>query len=218
MKHKAGIYAILILSLCSGTAAGQFTREIPDTISGSSDEKLDSLQAQVARNSLGKLLDDFVFVTKLDTASVGRGAVKSEDPYIPYLGRFIRHVEIYRFNVFSDTEVGADNPDVPGFIRAIEWIHKDTRISKISSYLLFEEGDPVDRRHVLEDVLDPVEPGDPPGHVLAARAEEAQQAAAASAREPTSDGVRRGHVISIQGDDIFVDLGGKSQGLLQSGN
>ena len=144
MKHKAGIYAILILSLCSGTAAGQFTREMPDTISGSSEEKVDSLQAHVQRNSLGGLLADYVFVTKLDTAGVGRGALKSEGPFIPYVGRFIRHVEIYRFNIFSDTEVKAGNPDSPSLVRAIEWIHIDTRVSKIAAFLLFEEGDPVD--------------------------------------------------------------------------
>ncbi len=105
---------------------------------------MDSLQAQVERNSLGRLLSDYIFTTRLDPASVGTGAVKSEDPYLPYLGKFIRHIEIYRFNVFSDTEVGADNPDVPGFIRVIEWIHIDTRMSKIAAFLLFEEGDPVD--------------------------------------------------------------------------
>jgi small subunit ribosomal protein S1 len=33
-------------------------------------------------------------------------------------------------------------------------------------------------------------------------------------REPSESGVRRGKVIAIQGDDIFVDMGGKSQGIL----
>ncbi len=32
--------------------------------------------------------------------------------------------------------------------------------------------------------------------------------------KPTGEGVRLGQVISIQGDDIFVDMGGKSQGIL----
>jgi len=31
---------------------------------------------------------------------------------------------------------------------------------------------------------------------------------------PAGKGVRKGHVVSIQGDDIFVDLGGRSEGLL----
>jgi hypothetical protein len=144
MKFMAGISAVLILMLSAETASGQFTREIPDTIPASSGEKVDSLQAQVERNSLGRMLDDYIFVTKIDTARVGRGAVKSEAPFIPYVGRFIRHVEIYRYNIFSDVEVGADNQDSPGFVRALEWIHLDTRISKISGFLLFEEGDPVD--------------------------------------------------------------------------
>lgn len=33
-------------------------------------------------------------------------------------------------------------------------------------------------------------------------------------REPSESGVRRGKVIAIQGDDIFVDMGAKSQGIL----
>jgi hypothetical protein len=144
MKFSAGIYTTLILSLCAGTAYGQFTREIPDTIKTTSQEDLDSLQSQVARNSLGRHLSDYVFVTKMDTARVGRGAMKSEDPFVPYVGRFIRHVEIYRYNIFSDIEVATDNSDTPGFVRALEWIHIDTRINKIAGFLLFEEGDPVD--------------------------------------------------------------------------
>ncbi len=32
--------------------------------------------------------------------------------------------------------------------------------------------------------------------------------------EPAAEGVRRGTVIAVQGDDIFVDMGGKSQGVL----
>jgi len=144
MKIRTGIYTFIILSLLTGSAAGRFTKEIPDTISSSSQESLDSLQNQIERNSLGGLLSDYVFMTKLDTASVGRGAMKSEDPFIPYVGRFIRHVEIYRYDIFSDTEVGADNSGSPGFVRALEWIHVDTRINKIAGFLLFEEGDPVD--------------------------------------------------------------------------
>ncbi len=144
MKPKIGIYVILLLTLCAGTAAGQFTREIPDTIKSKSQEDLDSLQTQVERNSLGRYLADYVFVTKIDTARVGRNAVKSEDPFVPYVGRFIRHVEIYRYDIFSDTEVGTDNSESPGFVRALEWIHVDTRIGKIAGFLLFEEGDPVD--------------------------------------------------------------------------
>ena len=31
---------------------------------------------------------------------------------------------------------------------------------------------------------------------------------------PVGDGVRRGRVIAINGDDIFVDVGGRSEGLL----
>ena len=144
MKRKAGIYAILILVLCSGTATGQLSNEMPDTIKASSQESIDSLQTQVGRNSLGRHLSDYVFVTKLDTASVDRGTQKSEDPYIPYLGKFIRHVNIYRYDIFSDTEVGTENSDSPGFVRALEWIHLDTRISKIAGFLFFKEGDPVD--------------------------------------------------------------------------
>ncbi len=144
MKCKVGIYTIMILALCTGTASGQFSREIPDTISSSSEERMDSLQNQIARNSLGNLLSDYVFVTKIDTATVGRGAVKSEDPFIPYVGKYIRHIDIFRFNIFSDTEVGTAYPDGPWLIRAIDRIHIDTRESKISGFLLFEEGDPVD--------------------------------------------------------------------------
>ena len=144
MNHKVAIFTILVLALCSGSAAGQFTREIPDTIKAASREGLDSLQSQVERNSLGRYLADYVFVTMADTASVGRNAVRSEDPFIPYVGRFIRYIEIYRYDIFSDTEVGSDDPDSPGFVRALEWIHLDTKISKISGFLLFEEGDPVD--------------------------------------------------------------------------
>jgi len=144
MRFRTAIYTILILALCAGTAAGQFSREIPDTIKASSQESMDSLQTQVGRNSLGRHLSDFVFVTKLDSADVGRGAMKSEDPYIPYLGKFIRHVYIYRYEIFSDTEVGTNNSGSPGFVRALEWIHIDTRVSKIAGFLLFEEGDPVD--------------------------------------------------------------------------
>ncbi len=144
MKRKICIITILILALCAGTAAGQFSREIPDTIKAASRESIDSLQTQIGRNSLGRHLADYVFVTKLDTASVGRGTQKSEDPYIPYVGRFIRHVEIYRYDIFSDTEVGTNNSTSPGFVRAIEWIHIDTKISKIAGFLLFEEGDPID--------------------------------------------------------------------------
>ncbi len=144
MKLRTGIYTFVILFLLTGTAAGQFTKEIPDTISSSSQESLDSLQSQVARNSFGGLLDDYVFMTKIDTASVGRKAVKSEDPYVPFVGRFIRHVEIFRYNIFSDIEVETDDSDSPGLIKALEWIHIDTRESKIAGFFLFEEGDPVD--------------------------------------------------------------------------
>ena len=144
MKRRAGIYTILILALCAGQAAGQFSRDIPDTIKASSQESLDSLQTQVERNSLGRHLSDYVFVTKLDTASVGRGTMKSEDPYIPYVGRFIRHVYILKYEIFSDTEVGTDNSGSPALVRALEWIHIDTRASKIAGFMLFEEGDPVD--------------------------------------------------------------------------
>jgi len=44
-------------------------------------------------------------------------------------------------------------------------------------------------------------------------AEEAAKKSPPGAPAPTK-GVRRGKVISIQGDDIFVDMGGKSQGIL----
>jgi small subunit ribosomal protein S1 len=40
------------------------------------------------------------------------------------------------------------------------------------------------------------------------------QAPTASRLRVDPDGVRRGEVVAVQGDDIFVDLGGKSQGLL----
>ncbi len=143
MRCRTFIYTILILSFCAGSAAGQFSRDIPDTIKASSQESLDSLLTQIGRNSLGRHLSDYVFVTKLDTADVGRGTMKSEDPYIPYLGKFIRHIHIYRYEIFSDIEVGTDNSGSPGLIRALESIHVDTRISKIAGFLLFEEGDPV---------------------------------------------------------------------------
>ncbi len=47
-------------------------------------------------------------------------------------------------------------------------------------------------------------------------AEEAAQSEAATGEElsASGEGVRRGRVIAIQGDDIFVDMGGKSQGYL----
>jgi len=45
-------------------------------------------------------------------------------------------------------------------------------------------------------------------------AEEGRTAATSPTGEPVGQGVRRGTVIAIQGDDVFVDLGGKSQGLL----
>jgi len=50
----------------------------------------------------------------------------------------------------------------------------------------------------LEDILD---------------AEQAEQAGQAPAAEGDSD-VKRGTVIAVQGDDIFVDMGGKSEGVL----
>jgi hypothetical protein len=143
MKRRAAIYIFLVPALFTGTASARFTREIPDTIKAASSESLDSLQNQMERNSFGRYLSDYVFVTKMDTASVGRGAVKSESPFVPYVGRFIRHIEIYRYDIFSDTEAGADNSGSPALIRALEWIHLDTKISKIARFLLFEEGDPV---------------------------------------------------------------------------
>ena len=144
MNGKTATYTILLLALCVRTASAQFTREIPDTIKSSSRKDMDSLQGQVERNSLGRHLSDYVFVAKIDTASVGRGTLKSEDPFVPYVGRFIRHIEIYRYDIFSDTEVGTENSGSPGFVRALEWIHLDTRIGKIAGFLLFNEGDPVD--------------------------------------------------------------------------
>lgn len=51
----------------------------------------------------------------------------------------------------------------------------------------------------LEDLMDATEPA---------------SEAAAQAAAPSATGLRRGTVISIQGDDIFVDMGGKSQGYL----
>lgn len=53
----------------------------------------------------------------------------------------------------------------------------------------------------LEDLLDQ-------------EAQEAKDKDAAEGKPAKGAGVRRGVVIDIQGDDIFVDLGGKSQGLL----
>jgi small subunit ribosomal protein S1 len=44
--------------------------------------------------------------------------------------------------------------------------------------------------------------------------DKAAEAPAAGRLRVGADGVRRGKVVAIQGDDIFVDLGGKSQGLL----
>lgn len=124
-------------------ADGPYADQVYDTISAKSEEKMDSLQVQMERNSLGGLLSDYIFTTRLDPASVGTGAVKSEDPYLPYLGKFIRHIEIFRYNILSDTEVGTAYPDGPGLVRAIDRIHIDTRESKIAAFLLFEEGDPV---------------------------------------------------------------------------
>jgi small subunit ribosomal protein S1 len=37
------------------------------------------------------------------------------------------------------------------------------------------------------------------------------------AEKPAAPGIKRGKVIAIQGDDIFVDMGGKSQGILPAG-
>ena len=45
-------------------------------------------------------------------------------------------------------------------------------------------------------------------------AETASPPPAGSPDSPSVEGVRRGRVIAIQGDDIFVDMGGKSQGFL----
>ena len=62
----------------------------------------------------------------------------------------------------------------------------------------------------LEDMIDAEE-----AEKNATRAAAAAASAAASGKSvATSPGVRRGRVIAIHGDDIFVDVGGKSQGLL----
>ncbi|HUT57542.1 MAG TPA: S1 RNA-binding domain-containing protein [Phycisphaerae bacterium] len=45
-------------------------------------------------------------------------------------------------------------------------------------------------------------------------AEERGRSSAAGARAGAAEGVRRGRVVAIQGDDIFVELGGKDQGVL----
>lgn len=152
MKRTAGILSISAAAILLGASAGAspaatvgpYTDQVHDTISAKSTEKMDSLQAQVERNALGGLLSDFIFTTRLDPASVGTGALKSEDPYLPYIGKFIRHIEIFRYNILSDIEVGTANPDGPWLVRAIDRIHIDTKVNKIAAFLLFEEGDPVD--------------------------------------------------------------------------
>lgn len=48
-------------------------------------------------------------------------------------------------------------------------------------------------------------------------AEERGRDSAVGARTGTGEGVRTGRVVAIQGDDIFVEMGGKSQGLLPAG-
>lgn len=45
-------------------------------------------------------------------------------------------------------------------------------------------------------------------------AETAKPSGNLSGEAPSAEGVRRGKIIAIQGDDIFVELGGKSQGFL----
>ncbi len=152
MKRTAGILSISAAAILLGASAGAspaatfgpYTEQVHDTISAKSAEKMDSLQAQVERNALGGLLSDFIFTTRLDPASVGTEAMKSEDPYLPYIGKFIRHIEIFRYNILSDIEVGTAFPDGPRLVRAIDRIHIDTRESKIAAFFLFEEGDPVD--------------------------------------------------------------------------
>lgn len=62
----------------------------------------------------------------------------------------------------------------------------------------------------LEDMIDAEE-----AQKNANRAAAAAAASAASGKEPpVARNLKRGKVIAIHGDDIFVDLGGKSQGLL----
>jgi hypothetical protein len=151
MKVAAIITSILVAALLQGpplkeAVAGAYspTDHLPDTISAASRERIDSLQAQVERNSLGRLLSDYIFAAKLDTAQVGRDAVKSEDPYIPFVGKFIRHIELYRYNILSDTEVGTRYEELPKLVRLVDWMHIDTKVGKIAGFLLFEEGEPVD--------------------------------------------------------------------------
>jgi hypothetical protein len=150
MKNGLIAYTILALSLCGGPASGRLKEEAPDSISSKSAGKADSLETQNKRNALGRLLSDHLLAAKIDTAQVGQRSVRSEDQYMAYKGRFIRKIEIYRYNIFSDTEVGSKSPGGNPLIRAIEWTHIDTRRSKVASYLLFRKGDPVDPQAISD--------------------------------------------------------------------
>jgi hypothetical protein len=146
MCRTSAIYALtaisLLLAVCPAT--GQEVEIISDTLSAASQERIDSLQASFERNRIGKLLADYIFVTRLDQTGASGDAMKSEDPFVAHVGKFIREIEIYRINILSDTRVGTKNPELPALVRGIEHIHVDTRESKIASFLLFEEGDGVD--------------------------------------------------------------------------
>jgi hypothetical protein len=140
MKRLPAIWLILALTLFAGTAGAE--PGDMDTLSAQSAESLDSLQASLSRNSLGRVLADYIFISR--TGDPSGESIESESPYVSHVGRFIRNIEIYRYNILSDTPVGSKNPDLPALVRGIERIHMDTKISKITAFLLFEEGDPVD--------------------------------------------------------------------------
>ena len=136
MLRNATCSTFIVLALCLAAWAPAGAQESDGAQSA---EKMDSLQASLENRKLGRALSDYVFASR--TAEPEAESVESDSPFLAHSGLVIRNIEIFRYNILSDTPVGSKNPDMPAVVRAIEKIHIDTHISKIESFLLFEEGD-----------------------------------------------------------------------------
>ena len=169
MNGPTGITAAMLLAAClcasaAGAASSAETAQ-PDTTSSSrhNAEKsaaqpdttetggwssIDSLEARMEKNRVGKLIAEHLFTTR--SIASGDTNERSESPYLPMEGKFIRKIEIYRLNIFNDTQAGSKNPEVPWMIHAAERIHVDTWIRRIKNFMLFDEGDPVDPLNIAD--------------------------------------------------------------------
>jgi hypothetical protein len=104
----------------------------------------DSIESKADRNLLTKSLYDITFVSHRPVSKDTVLNIKSETPFVPYIGKTIRNIKIKRLDVFGTDVHDTTLMTEKGFGNFLNNVHINSREWVIKQNIKFKSGDIVD--------------------------------------------------------------------------